>query len=161
MRPPPRKWAMKRDLTKANVSPFSGHSFHKRVTARVGRAAPPSSTQRHCGYPIRRVANPGLGAPIQHTPSPTPCKYPHHQSGCACQLPPPLGEEAFGVGFCCGGSVKLRWLFVFYGSRSPTTSSPNATSPNFSSQQPARTATIESDVKSLCPFSGRHKGRTV
>ena len=32
---------------------------------------------------------------------------------------------------------------------------------NFSTHQPARTATIESDVKSLCPFSGRHKGRTV
>ena len=32
---------------------------------------------------------------------------------------------------------------------------------NFSTHQAARTATIESDVKSLCPFSGRHKGRTV
>ena len=29
-------------------------------------------------------------------PSPSPCNYPYHQSGYACQLPPPLGEEALG-----------------------------------------------------------------
>ena len=29
-------------------------------------------------------------------PSPAPCNYPYHQSGYACQLPPPLGEEALG-----------------------------------------------------------------
>ena len=40
------------------------------------------------------------------TPSPTPCNYPYHQSGCACQLPPPLGEEAFSVGCLRRGTAK-------------------------------------------------------
>ena len=72
------------DLTKANVSPFSGHSFHKRVTARVGRAAPPSSTQRPCGYltPSPRSEN-SLGVAAKYNPSVTakPCHLPLHRGG--------------------------------------------------------------------------------
>ena len=43
-------------------------------------------------------------------PSPTPCNYPYHQSGFACQLPPPLGEEALGVGVIFGDSQPKRLL---------------------------------------------------
>ena len=82
-------------------------------------------------------------------------------SGATRQLPPPLGEEAFAVGFICRESVQLRWRVVFFGCRSFDNPTPECSRIFFSSQQPARTATIESDVKSLCPFSGRHKGRTV
>ena len=61
---------MKRDLTKANVSPFSGHSFHKRVTEGVGRGAPPSSTQRFCGNPVPgSTAKNSLGVTAKYNPS--------------------------------------------------------------------------------------------
>ena len=53
---PPNKTGNERDLTKGSVSPFSAYSFFKRVSAGVGRTAPPCSSQRNCEITIHPPA---------------------------------------------------------------------------------------------------------
>ena len=73
----------------------------------------------------------------------------------------PCTGEARDVGFYRRSTAKPMVTCCFLGCRRLPTRSLGCSEINFSTHQPARTATIESDVKSLCPFSGRHKGRTV
>ena len=107
------------------------------------------------GVQVRIGCRPGQKSTVPHALQiPLP-------SGTTCQLPPPLGEEAFGVGFSSSLSAKPMVTCQFSYPTAHANSSRVVNRTNFSTHQPARTATIESDVKSLCPFSGRHKGRTV
>ena len=73
----------------------------------------------------------------------------------------PCTGEARVIGFCSRTTTKPLVTCCFLSRRRMPTRSLGCSETNFSTHQPARTATIESDVKSLCPFSGRHKGRTV